>query len=661
MLFLYPEIRGQIEVMALVMLMGCLLSIWTVFGRSWWFFRVCVVCVAVLTLLPIRAYQPMVWFVFTGLVSVASLVPLRWWSERVSSPPVSSPSASSPSVSPSMPRSRWGVVLSGATGAGVAFYSLDRVIARTPAMGLREMAFVFLFVFFAVVMSLGFVSRRWPFERSRTLSLGDVARSHGVFKFSLSDALLATGVLAFAAAIAMYALRIKPIEDVGGFLLLAGLVVVTTWLVAAVAVVRHLPTQLLALVTLVAFVQLSERQLGFALRWCSEMFVYGTPRGNEAQVAMSVTARGFTLVLLTSVFMGVAAGWCRSRRIVAGSRGVVSRTAQLATVVLGLLVLTIILPVYAKMFPSLPPRPFSSTPDERTAYLKLVAEVERLQPLVVATKGPLPESTLQKFDSLSRKRFAVWGDEDFDTNLGARLAAFRTVGQSLQQRTQAAVTQRRYADAVEHALQGIRLGAGLARGGTFSHSLLGISTETSLGYQILAAMRDDIPYGKIPNVIAELASIEQSRESLASYQAAADLEGERSYGWRYRLNLVAFDLSSARPEYCHTMVSATIQATEDAIKRRDIMNRLLKTYLAIRWYESQFGEFPAQLQDLVPEFLASVPIDPFVNRPLVYRREGDGFVLYGVGIDGVDDGGKFGNVADLYGSGFDYDIDTTSR
>lgn len=109
------------------------------------------------------------------------------------------------------------------------------------------------------------------------------------------------------------------------------------------------------------------------------------------------------------------------------------------------------------------------------------------------------------------------------------------------------------------------------------------------------------------------------------------------------------------------MVSATIQATEDAIKRRDIMNRLRKTYLAIRWYESQFGELPAQLQDLVPEFLASVPVDPFLNQPLVYRREDGGFVLYGVGIDGVDDGGKFGNVADLYGSGGDYDIDTPSR
>ena len=45
-------------------------------------------------------------------------------------------------------------------------------------------------------------------------------------------------------------------------------------------------------------------------------------------------------------------------------------------------------------------------------------------------------------------------------------------------------------------------------------------------------------------------------------------------------------------------------------------------------------------ESLVPDYLAAVPIDPYSGRPLVYRRTGDGYLLYSVGLDGVDDGGQ---------------------
>jgi hypothetical protein len=53
------------------------------------------------------------------------------------------------------------------------------------------------------------------------------------------------------------------------------------------------------------------------------------------------------------------------------------------------------------------------------------------------------------------------------------------------------------------------------------------------------------------------------------------------------------------------------------------------------------GRWPAELQELVPAYLAAVPQDPFTSRPLLVRRTADGLVVYSVGPDGTDDGGMF--------------------
>lgn len=52
--------------------------------------------------------------------------------------------------------------------------------------------------------------------------------------------------------------------------------------------------------------------------------------------------------------------------------------------------------------------------------------------------------------------------------------------------------------------------------------------------------------------------------------------------------------------------------------------------------------FPDRLDDLVPARVAAVPLDPFTDAPLGYRRDGDACLLWSVGPNGVDDGGDDG-------------------
>ena len=68
--------------------------------------------------------------------------------------------------------------------------------------------------------------------------------------------------------------------------------------------------------------------------------------------------------------------------------------------------------------------------------------------------------------------------------------------------------------------------------------------------------------------------------------------------------------------------------------------RLLAAELAVRWYTSQQGHPPARLDELTTKYLSHVPQDPFSGLPLIYRAQGANWLLYSVGPDGVDDGGK---------------------
>ncbi|MCB1125153.1 MAG: hypothetical protein KDM81_01555, partial [Verrucomicrobiae bacterium] len=58
-------------------------------------------------------------------------------------------------------------------------------------------------------------------------------------------------------------------------------------------------------------------------------------------------------------------------------------------------------------------------------------------------------------------------------------------------------------------------------------------------------------------------------------------------------------------------------------------------------YRLAAGDYPGELAALVPEFIDAIPPDPAGGGDLHYQRTDDGrFVLYSVGRNGRDDGGK---------------------
>ncbi len=66
-----------------------------------------------------------------------------------------------------------------------------------------------------------------------------------------------------------------------------------------------------------------------------------------------------------------------------------------------------------------------------------------------------------------------------------------------------------------------------------------------------------------------------------------------------------------------------------------------RTAIALERYRQKHGDWPKSLDLLAPEFMNEVPTDLYVGKPLVYRRVERGVIVYSVGLDRKDDGGKF--------------------
>jgi hypothetical protein len=65
-----------------------------------------------------------------------------------------------------------------------------------------------------------------------------------------------------------------------------------------------------------------------------------------------------------------------------------------------------------------------------------------------------------------------------------------------------------------------------------------------------------------------------------------------------------------------------------------------RTALAVQRYRLKHNKLPDSLNALVPDYLDSVPLDPFDGKELKYKKLDKGFVIYSIGEDQIDDGGK---------------------
>jgi hypothetical protein len=89
------------------------------------------------------------------------------------------------------------------------------------------------------------------------------------------------------------------------------------------------------------------------------------------------------------------------------------------------------------------------------------------------------------------------------------------------------------------------------------------------------------------------------------------------------------------------LLLASLEKIQDATDRAEQTHSNLEIALALAAYRVDGKRYPPQLADLVPRYLPKIPLDLFSGKPLIYRPIEDGYLLYSVGMNGIDEDGRW--------------------
>ena len=213
-----------------------------------------------------------------------------------------------------------------------------------------------------------------------------------------------------------------------------------------------------------------------------------------------------------------------------------------------------------------------------------------------------------------------------------RASALRGLARLMMAEWRLAESEGRRPDAVRFSTDLIRLGQATGRGGLLVESLTGLAIET-LGLDALARIMPGMTEAELAESLRSLVNLERTAEP---FPAIAERERE----FAHEAHGVQMRLALAVSPQMKKMLQDSLDAAQEGFLRVQTKRRLLTVELAIRLYRIREGADPAALTALTPSILRDSPLDPYTGDPLVYRPSPTGHLLYSVGPDGDDDGGR---------------------
>ncbi len=272
--------------------------------------------------------------------------------------------------------------------------------------------------------------------------------------------------------------------------------------------------------------------------------------------------------------------------------------------------------------------------------------------------------------------------------------ASRKIARVLAAQSRVRAEQGDWAGAADSALDAIRLGEDIPRGGSMMADLVGIACQ-SIGQRPLwktvehlnatqgraaarrleAIVERHFPYAETIQEekwfgqagFQEMFRTVNVRNALAKAKDVTGSDAPASESYSTALYLL-YGKKRILQNYTETMDATAAQARQpyaarlplppvpaDPINKNlfpvfenarfidlqaETQNGLLLVTLALQAYRLEHGHYPASLAELAPSYLKRLPDDPFALRgTFQYRREGQKMVLYSIGPDGKDDHG----------------------
>jgi hypothetical protein len=185
-------------------------------------------------------------------------------------------------------------------------------------------------------------------------------------------------------------------------------------------------------------------------------------------------------------------------------------------------------------------------------------------------------------------------------------------------------------EALASHMDNVRLGFASRRGGLLVDGIVGVAIS-NVGASGVYEVHHELSAEQCRAAAAELSRLLAERESFASLDARDRVWMQHAYGWYVHVYHI-LDVASGNYE---------ARDMGSAFEREDAVMRLLVAHLSLHAYRQEHGEWPESWADIEAENLPPLMGDPYdtAGKPLRYRRTEDGFNLYSVGPNGVDEGG----------------------
>jgi hypothetical protein len=221
------------------------------------------------------------------------------------------------------------------------------------------------------------------------------------------------------------------------------------------------------------------------------------------------------------------------------------------------------------------------------------------------------------------------------------LSGMRTLARALAAEGRVAELDANYGDAARCYTRVVRLGLSVGRKGLMIDGLVGKAIE-DIGLHSLRKISDKLSLAESREAIGVLSGVNEAWEPASEFVRRDLIWTEHAGGWQGRFEVALQELNVVEQQN-----QQPYQSFGKALQLGQSLRRLLMVELALQAYTVEASQPPAGLAELVPSFLAEVPHDPFANRPAVGRREANALIVYSIGPDGVDDGGRPLSVKDF--------------
>ena len=275
-------------------------------------------------------------------------------------------------------------------------------------------------------------------------------------------------------------------------------------------------------------------------------------------------------------------------------------------------------------------------------------------------------------------------DRDIMAQSFRQMAGMREIARLLMAEAHVRAADGDHAGAFESGLDAMEMGEDLHRGGVLIHSLVALAVQ-AIGQTPMLDALERIPQNRVEPFVRRLERIliseaairevmeEERNLALTSYLETDNMRAapfstaanqlrwyEAAVGglwWHfmreptiretddyYRAALPQIDKpANARkmpPQPRGPISSMMVPVVEQGLKKVEshrARNRIFLCALALRGYRLKHGRLPDTLEELKLD--ARAITDPYSGRPLIYRKDGDGYLLYSLGPDLRDDDG----------------------